>query len=309
MCPGLQKSLDRLSRYAATDEIVLLQGETGTGKTRLARWLHEKSGRRNAPFHVVNLAASDDLLAGGELFGHVPGAYTDARGQRPGAFATAARGTLLLDEIGKSSLAVQRKLLNVMERRLFRPLGSDRDVPLTARLVFAASEPFEELVAAGAMLRDLVPRLGFFRVCVPPLRERPEDVPPLLRHFVRLHSTSLNSGRERVSHVDESLLRALAGYPWPDNVRELENLVRRLLIEAAPSGVLHADLLRDDLVMFDQRESVNEGRRERRARQVRDAIERNGGNHTRAARELRMSRSRVYDYERMLRSGEIRLSS
>lgn len=301
--------LERLARFARTNEPILLQGETGTGKTHLARWLHSRSDQSAGPFHLLNLAGLDDGIASAELFGYVPGAFTDARERRAGAIAATAGGTLLLDEIGKSSLVVQRKLLDVLERRVYRPLGCDRDVRATARLVFAASEPLEDLVSAGTMLRDLVPRLGFFKVVVPPLRERREDIPGLVRCFVRRHAAAFGWTAGVVPRVSNCLDAALVGHDWPDNVRELENLVRRLLIDASGSAELTSLLLRDDLARYDARDRSHLDLRQERARSVQEALVRNKGNHSKAARELKMSRSRLYDYERMLRTGEIRLTS
>lgn len=306
---AIGRTLERLRAFASSDEPMLLQGETGTGKSHLAHWAHLQSSRVRAPFHRVNLAGLDDGIASSELFGHLPGAFTDARAARSGAFATANHGTLFLDEIGKATTVVQRKLLDVMERRSFRPVGSDREVSVNVRLIFAANESLEALVDSGRMLRDFVPRLGFFRIEIPPLRERSKDIPALIRFFVDRYAPRFGWSADAPPTIAPSLSEALEKHSWPDNVRGLENLVRRLLVDGRGSAQLSAALLVGDLACYDRR-SVRAGDRvTARIDTVRAAIQRNGGNRSRAARELGMSRSRLYDYDRMARAEDERATS
>lgn len=290
------RTLDRVRRFAATDESLLLQGERGTGKTHLAEWIHRHSRRAPGPFRIVSVAGLDDGLANSELFGHVPGAFSGAVTAREGAFASAHHGTLLLDEIGKASQAVQRKLLDVIERRTYRMVGSDRDVRSDARLIFAANESLEALVSKGEMLADFLPRLGLFSIALPPLRERRDEIPVILRRLVRRHAPSFGWSPDNPPRIDPSLDEALAGHPWPENARGLENLVRRLLTDAGPRDTLSADLLVEDLAAFDSRALSSCERREAKARMVRDALARNGGNRSDAARALGISRSTLYVY-------------
>lgn len=228
------EDIERMGRHP--DVIVLLEGESGTGKGYLARHLHDCSPRAREAFHILVLSALDEGVASSELFGHVTGAYTDARQPRVGRLVSAARGTVLLDEIGKASLGVQRKLLHAIEHREVWPVGSDRSVRVAARMVAASNVPLELLVERGEFLEDLHARFGFFRVRVPALRERRADIPDLVRHF--LHLLVLRFGYASPPAVDEDLMRALQDAEWPHNVRELDSAVQRLLVNAEHAGVL-----------------------------------------------------------------------
>lgn len=291
---GLSDILERLSRFAATEEALLLQGETGTGKTLLARWVHDHSRRSSGPFQSLSLAGLDDALAHSDLFGHVAGAFTDARRPREGVFVRAQRGTLLLDEVGKASLPVQRRLLEVLERRVIRPLGSDREIPVDVRLILAANESLDGLVLSGKMLPDFLPRLGLFRVSVPPLRDRREAIPALLRSLIARHAGSFGWRDSTLPEPDPELEAALMGYPWPGNVRELDAVVRRLLADALGEGALRVTLLVGDLAPYDGRVRDRLSRTRSKVAAVRAAIIRNGGNKSRAARELGIARSTLY---------------
>lgn len=236
-CASFRRTVEQLERMARHDDVtVLIEGESGTGKGFLARHLHECSVRAREAFHIVVLSALDDAVASSELFGHVTGAYTDARRPRVGRLLSAARGTVLLDEIGKASLSVQRKLLHAIEHREVWPMGSDRSVRISARMVAASNVPLESLVERGAFLSDLHARFGFFRVSIPPLRERRADIPDLVRQF--LDANALRFGYAPAPVVDEDLMRALKDAEWAYNVRELESALLRLLVEGE-----HAPLL------------------------------------------------------------------
>jgi two-component system response regulator HydG len=244
--PCFRGVVDRVERYAKVDRaIIVLEGESGTGKNRLARHIHNSSLRASRPFREVSLAALDDGIAGSELFGHVQGAYTDARQQRAGHFASANRGTLFLDELGKASPAVQKKLLRIIETGECWPVGSDRVVPIDVRLIVATNTPLHDLVVRDQFLPDLYARLGSFRVRIPPLRERPADVAPLVRHFVRLHSAEC--GYHTPPRVHPDLMSNLERWSWPFNVREVESTVLRLLVDADGATTLGAELCVDDL--------------------------------------------------------------
>ena len=214
---------------------VLIEGETGTGKTYVARFLHERSPRARAVFHAVILSTLDDNLASSDLFGHLSGSYTDARQNRPGHFVTANRGTLFLDEIGKASGAVQRKLLHAIEHREILPVGADRAVRLDVRLVTATNVPLETLVNQGVFLDDLAARLAPFRVRLPALRERRTDIPALVRQFVGLRA-AICGHEHRPPRVRDDLMSALCRAEWPHNLRQLDGVMRRLLMEAAMDG-------------------------------------------------------------------------
>lgn len=281
---------ERLRRFARTDEPVVLQGESGTGKSRIAACLHTLSRRAHRPFQSVNMAELDDNLASSEMFGHLPGAFTGADRQRKGAFASAHGGTLFLDEMGKCSLANQGRLLRAIESRTFRPLGSDVDVTVDVRLILAASEPLESLVQSGHMLRDFLPRLGPFRVVIPPLRERRDDIPSLITRLIASHAPRLGYATEALPVPTLDLVQTLVAYDWPDNVRELDGLVRRLLVDADGARVLGLSLLVDDLGRYHttarRRAAIGD-----RQSDIELAIERAHGNKSEAARMLGIGRA------------------
>lgn len=232
------RQVQTLARYEHAT--VLIEGESGTGKSYIARYLHAQSPRAGSVFHQVILSTLDDNLAATDLFGHVSGAYTDARQNRPGHFVSANHGTLFLDEIGKASPAVQRKLLHAIEHREIWPVGSDRSVRLDVRLVAASNIALGTLVERNTFLDDLAARLVSFRVRVPSLRERREDIPELVRQFVALRSRQC--GYLAVApRIDRGLMRALQDAEWPFNLRQLDAAIQRILIEGAGSSVLTVD--------------------------------------------------------------------
>ena len=231
------RTLGELSRLARSRTVpILIEGESGTGKTVLARWLHEHSPRAQCAFHDVNLGALDDGLAGSELFGHVPGAFTDARHARAGRFASANGGTLFLDEIGKAAWSVQRKLLLVVETGEMRPIGSDRTVRVDVRIVAASNRPLAALVSEGGFLPDLYARLEVFRVSLPALRERRADIWPLVDDALQKHHGACGYARAPV--VSDELMSALKQAPWPNNLRQLDATIHRVLIDAERAQTL-----------------------------------------------------------------------
>ena len=221
-------------RIAQSDATVLITGETGTGKEVFARLLHERSRRATRPLVPVNCGAIPEALLESELFGHVRGAFTGATSARRGRVAAAEGGTLFLDEIGELSLALQVKLLRVLQERVYEPVGSAESVPANFRLVAATNRDLAVEVEAGRFRRDLYYRLLVCPIDLPPLRERPQDVPPLFGHFWKLRG----GGKA----VDPAVLRLLEGHEWPGNVRELENLVERLAVCAEGPVIRVADL-------------------------------------------------------------------
>ncbi|MDP2361410.1 MAG: sigma-54 dependent transcriptional regulator [bacterium] len=218
---GMADLLAMVDRVAASDATVLIEGESGTGKELVARRLHAASPRHAGPFVAINCGALPHELLESELFGHVRGAFTGATQDRPGRFRQAEGGTLLLDEIGEMPLDLQTRLLRVLQERVLEPVGADHSIPLDVRVVVASNRPLEAEVEAGRFRRDLYYRLNVVPLRVPPLRERPEDVLCLARHFLARHS----GGREWRIHADAA--RRLCARPWPGNVRELENFCQR----------------------------------------------------------------------------------
>jgi two-component system, NtrC family, response regulator len=238
--PAYRDALIHLERFAKHDvATVLIEGETGTGKTFFARHLHRSSPRAGAVFRTVLMSALDDSLAGSDLFGHVPGAFTDARSARHGHFASANGGTIFLDEINKTSRAIQGKLLSVLENGEFQALGADRNVRVNIRLVAATNVCLEEQVAQGHFLPDLLARFGYFRVRIPPLRERREDIPALVAQIVATRARDF--GYAAAPRLDQAFVRTLQAHTWPGNVRQLDAILQRILVDAERASTLTLD--------------------------------------------------------------------
>jgi len=235
---AMQNVLDMVARLAPTDEPVLVAGESGTGKELVAHALHEASPRKSRPFVAVNCGRLDAHTAESELFGHQQGAFTGANKGRAGLFELAHTGTLFLDEISEMPLDVQVKLLRILETRTFRRLGGNRDIQVDVRLVLASNRDLARCVEKGTFREDLFHRINLLPLTLPPLREHAEDIPPLVRYFIRSGPVRGNEDWE----VEPAAMRALLTHPWPGNVRELKNVVRRACI-LAERPVLTADLL------------------------------------------------------------------
>jgi DNA-binding NtrC family response regulator len=287
---GYLRALARLQKFARAGTVpILLEGESGTGKTQHASYVHRQSERAEGPFQIAILSAIADGFAASELFGHVAGAFTDARQSRPGLFASAAGGTLFLDEIGKSSRSVQQLLLHVVEYGEMRPLGSDRVVRTDARVVSASNKPLSRLVAEDRFLPDLHARLANFRVELPPLRDRRADIPILVEEYVSRHAYGYGYATEPAVHPE--LMTALEGAPWPNNLRELDATIQRLLIDADGASVLTTDLCVGDLAHLRQRGKPKPGTL---CRADVDRAIATAGDVSKAARLLEVDRSTVY---------------
>ena len=212
---------------APTDSVVLIQGETGTGKELIAKAIHNQSSRRDAPFIKMNCAAIPADLLESELFGHEKGAFTGAVAQTMGRFQLAHRGTLFLDEIGDLPVQLQPKLLRVLQEQEFERLGSGRPIKVDVRVVTATNQELLTLVQDRRFRADLYYRLNVFPICLPPLRDRSGDVPSLVRHFVRKYSQRL---QRNIEYIPDEVMDALERYDWPGNIRELQNIVERAVI-------------------------------------------------------------------------------
>jgi len=219
--------LEDVKTVAATDCAVLIQGETGTGKELIAKAIHEASARRHHKFVAVNCAAIPATLLESELFGCERGAFTGAVTPRIGRFQAADRGTLFLDEIGELPIELQPKLLRAIQEQAFERLGSSQTTRVDVRIVAATNQNLEVLTAAGGFRIDLYYRLNVYPITVPPLRERTEDIPVLVDHFVR---TSARRHRKSIACVPDSVMTALVDYTWPGNIRELQNFIERSVI-------------------------------------------------------------------------------
>ena len=229
--------LERIHRIAPSEANVLIVGETGTGKELIARHVHDLSARRNRPFVAVNCGAFSETLVESELFGHEKGAFTGAFTAKTGWFEAADGGTLFLDEIGDLPLSIQVKLLRVLQEREVVRLGSHRSVPIDVRVVAATNVRLQAAVAAGRFREDLFYRLHVAHLALPALRERPGDILPLARYFIREYHQRLGYGPVR---LDVAAERKLQGYAWPGNIRELENVIHHGLL-ICRDAVLGAD--------------------------------------------------------------------
>jgi DNA-binding NtrC family response regulator len=218
-----------IGMLAGNRATVLVRGETGTGKERIARTIHFSSPQAADPFIAVNCTALAETLLESELFGHVRGAFTGAVGSRRGCFELAGSGTIFLDEIGDTTLELQAKLLRVVESREFYPVGSEEPRTSDARLITATHRPLEELVRSGRFREDLFYRLKVVEITVPPLRERRSDIPPLVQHLIARIARDLH---REVRLVSDDAMRLLTAYDWPGNVRELENALTRAAVLA-----------------------------------------------------------------------------
>ncbi len=296
--PAMRDLFDLMQRMAGSVSTVLVTGETGTGKELAVRALHRASRRKDGPFIAVNCAALPEPLLESELFGHVRGAFTDARSDRTGLFVAATGGTLFLDELGDMPMPLQVKLLRALQDRVVRPVGGNKEVPFDARIVAATNRDLEMLVEAGTFRQDLYYRINVIHLELPPLRARGGDILLLAEHFLK-HACYL---ADRASiPIDEQAVRRLLEYPWPGNIRELENAVERAVALAGDDGLSVSDLpprvrdyrpLRSPLSPSDPEELVT--LRVLEERYLRRVLHLVGGNRTAAARVLGIDRKSLY---------------
>lgn len=237
--PSMRKLFSELEAVAETGTTVLITGETGSGKELLARTIHLHSPRKNKPFVAINCGAFPETLLESELFGYKKGAFTGADRDKPGRFALAEGGTLFLDEIGEISPAMQVRLLRVLQERMYEPLGAVQSVRSNVRILAATHRDLEAMVREGKFRQDLFYRINVIRLELPPLRERREDIPFLIEHFIRRFNVSMN---RNVSGISSGALKILAQMEWPGNIRELENVIERSMVFCHDSIIKVADL-------------------------------------------------------------------
>jgi DNA-binding NtrC family response regulator len=287
--PAVTRLLELVDRIAGRDISVLVTGETGSGKELVARRLHRGSTRAEGPFVAVNCAAFPESLAESELFGHERGAYTGAERQRPGRFEEASGGTLFLDEVGELAPPLQAKLLRVLEERRLRRLGGSEDIAVDVRVVAATNRDLEAEAERGGFRRDLYFRLAVVRVDLPPLRERPRDIPVLAAYLLR--QLAARHGGARIE-LGAGAVAALERHSWPGNVRELRNVLERAAVVRGEGVIAAEDLgLREDAPAVEAVPLDRDGR-EREA--VLEALRRSGGNRDAAARLLGVSVRTLY---------------
>jgi len=291
---AMHKLLAILPMVAESGSTVLLEGETGTGKELLARAIHDASPRKNKPFVAINCGALPDTLLESELFGYKSGAFTHAVKDKPGYFAATEGGTILLDEIGDTSPAFQVKLLRVLEEQAFLPLGAVKKIRSNVRVIAATNKNLSQQVAAGEFRQDLFYRVNVVRMHLPPLRERKEDIPLLIEHFVE----KMNLLRAKaVTGIDNQVLQILMGHDYPGNIRELENIIEYAFV-LCRTGPIEARHLPSSLtgqpLPSGAESTLTHARNATETIAIIDALKRNRYNRLAAAKELGMHKSTLF---------------
>jgi DNA-binding NtrC family response regulator len=298
--PQMQKVYQLVDCVADLSASVLVTGESGTGKELIARAIHNLGSRANRPFVAVSCGAIPETLIEAELFGHEKGAFTGTVGAREGFFEQAGEGTIFLDEIGELSLYTQVKLLRVLQQREFSRLGSNRLIPLRARLIFATHQDLSEMVAQGKFRQDLYYRINVMRIDAPPLQDHPEDIPQIATHFLNRYAQMY---QKSIRDFEPDALTMLQTYAWPGNVRELENVVQRAIIIARGESIRAEDLplnMREenvnvvDIADFHPAGSFERQLRDYKIKLAETAVRENHGNKTLAARSLCISRAYLH---------------
>jgi len=289
----MQRIFGLLPLVAQSDSTVLILGDSGTGKELVAKAIHHQSNRSDRPFVAVNCAAMPETLMESELFGYIKGAFTDAKRDKPGRIAQADGGTLFLDEVGDLPLNIQVKLLRFLQERAYEPLGATFTTRADVRIVSATHRDLPQMVAAGSFRQDLFYRLNVMQFRLPPLGERREDIPLLVQHFVRRfrHMTG-----KKIEGMADEALSALLSYPFPGNIRELENLIERAFIlcqgpeittEHLPGNVLNQQRASEPLCAGNILDPLQRAE----CQTIRESLRRNDGNRSRTALDLGIHRS------------------
>ncbi len=293
--PRMREIFALVSKVCDVKTTILILGESGTGKELIARAIHYNGARRNAQFVAINCGAIPENLLESELFGHVKGAFTDARADKAGLFEQADGGTLFLDEIGEMPLALQVKLLRVLQESEIRRVGAGAAQKIDVRVISATAKELSKEVAAGSFREDLYYRLNVFSIALPPLRERLEDIPLLVEHLLAKHGEKM--GRTGV-RLDHAAMKALMGYHWSGNVRELENCIERGLVlcegmfigvECLPETVRAMESSAAQNSTTSDSYSIKRGEEQLERDLIRRALEKTAGNRTHAARLLEIS--------------------
>jgi DNA-binding NtrC family response regulator len=295
---GSREVYELIRRVADLDTFVLITGESGTGKELIARAIHSTGTRKQGPFVAVSCGAIPETLIEAELFGCEKGAFTGALARRTGYFEEAGEGTLFLDEIGELSLHTQVKLLRVLQQREFTRLGSGKVIPLSARVLFATNRNLKRMVAEGTFREDLYYRLNVIPIESQPLRDRPDDIPQIARHFLVKYAGGCGKA---IPHVEPDALALLCEYAWPGNVRELENVIQSALI-LNDDDCIRASNLPEELQQTDLRRlnvalrwtSFDDRLQDYKIKLAMDAVKECNGNKTLAAQSLNISRTYLH---------------
>lgn len=294
---GLRKVMEQVNRVALTEATVFIHGESGTGKELVARAIHVRSKRSEAPFVAINCGAIPLSLIENELFGHEKGAFTDAKEAQPGIFEQAEGGTLFLDEIGELPMDAQVKLLRVLEERKVTRIGGTKLISVNVRIVAATNRILEEEVKKGNFRLDLMYRLNVFTLELPPLRERKEDIPLLTDFFIRKHNETLNLS---VRSITPAAMDKLCAYDWPGNIRDLENALQSAMI-LCMDGIIDASLLpvrikgyEADLPIVESND-IREVNAQVEKELIQDTLKKFAGNRTLTAEALNISRKTLFN--------------
>jgi DNA-binding NtrC family response regulator len=292
---AIQNIFDLIERVGPASTNVLITGESGTGKEVVARALHNQSPRGDKPFVAINCTAIPETLMESELFGHVKGAFTGAVADKKGLFEEAQGGTIFLDEIGDMDMALQAKLLRVLQERQIKPVGSSQSKPIDVRVIAATHKDLKKAIVNGGFREDLYYRLSVIPIVIPPLRHRPEDIPLLAHHFLRKYS-ALNAGK--ASLFTQEALRKLMSFSWPGNVRELENMVERLVVLSRTPQIDAPDIPDTDQTsserFFGQATGDSPTLEELEKRYIQLILEKTGGKKEKAAQILGINRRTLY---------------
>lgn len=291
--PQMQKVMDTVSKVAATDANVLILGENGTGKELVARAIHMASSRKDEVFISVDLGAITESLFESELFGFKKGAFTDAKEDRAGRFEAASKGTIFLDEIGNLSLGLQSKLLSVIQNRNVVRLGTNKEIPIDVRLVCATNMPLYQMVNENKFRQDLLYRINTVEIHVPPLRERTGDIPQLVEYFLEVYARKYKMPFKR---LNASTLKRLEKHNWPGNIRELQHAVERAVIMSESNILQPSDFFLTPVEENDTDtiSTSNMNLEETEKMLIRKVIDKHGGNISKAAKELGLTRASLY---------------
>ncbi len=289
--PHMQQLINLLPNIAESDCSVLIQGPSGSGKELFAQVIHNLSPRKYGPYIKINCAALPAQLLESELFGYEKGAFTDAKRDKPGQFCLANDGTLLLDEISEMDISLQVKLLRVLNNGEYRPLGSSKTMHSNARILASTNADLKEKIADGSFREDLYYRINVVDINVPPLRDRPEDIPLLVNHFMKIFGSKIRVPARKISPKAMSILRK---YPFPGNVRELENAIEHAFVMCREEEIQPEHLPKNIIThsLYTNGGSQDNGKNEKEM--ILETLKRYNGNKSRAAEELGMHRSTLW---------------
>jgi len=290
-CAAMRRVKDLIRQSAAVHSRVMILGENGTGKELVAREIHRQSTRARKPFVEVNCAAIPDALLESELFGHVKGAFTDARDNRPGKFEVADKGSLFLDEIGNLPYHLQAKLLAALQNRKISRIGSNQTVPIDIRLICATNKNLEQMVGEGQFREDLLYRINTIQIEVPPLRERGNDILVLADFFLKKYSSKYNKPGLKINQQAQDKLMK---YTWPGNIRELQHTIEKAVI-LSEGNILKAEDFFMRPVISGRANELDLTLEEMERRMINQAIDRNNGNLSAAAEQLGITRQTLYN--------------